>query len=113
MNEIHFNLYYCTSLFIYSLKVSENKIFSGVFREYIKRPMAWNGLSEPKTKIFSAAIHIGTANTDFPVFVSNLIRNVSRKNAWVTLVNVDIESLVAQGTIHLVRKENLSKTNIF
>ena len=38
------NLFHATGLFLYLLKKSENIWFSGVFRGYRKRPVAWNGL---------------------------------------------------------------------
>ena len=38
------NLFHATDLFLYLLKKSENIWFSGVFRGYRKRPVAWNGL---------------------------------------------------------------------
>ena len=38
------NPFHANGLFRYSLKTSENQRFSDVFREYRKRPMAWNGL---------------------------------------------------------------------
>ena len=41
----HFNTFHATRLFQYPRKTSENQRFSDVFREYQKRPVAWNGLS--------------------------------------------------------------------
>ena len=41
---IVFNPFHATGLFPYPLKTLENLWFCGGFREYIKRPLAWNGL---------------------------------------------------------------------
>ena len=37
INQVH-----ATGLLLYLLKTSENQKFPGVFREYIKKPVAWN-----------------------------------------------------------------------
>ena len=36
--------FHVTSLFLYPLRTSQNQRFSNIFREYRKRPVAWNGL---------------------------------------------------------------------
>ena len=43
-NRISVNPFHATGLFLYTLKTSENQMFTDVFRGYRKRPVAWNGL---------------------------------------------------------------------
>ena len=38
--------FHATGLFLFPQKISENQMFSDVFRGYRKRSVAWNGLSE-------------------------------------------------------------------
>ena len=44
------NPFHATGLFRYPLKISQNQMFSDVFRGYRKRPVAWNELND-KSKI--------------------------------------------------------------
>ena len=41
------NPFHTTGHFRHPLKTSENKMFTDVFREYRKRQVAWNGLTDP------------------------------------------------------------------
>ena len=41
--EILLNLFHATGFILYPLKTLENLWFFDVFREYRKRPVAWNG----------------------------------------------------------------------
>ena len=47
-----FNLFHTTDLFFLSLKRSDNLRFSGAFKGYGKKPLAWNGL-KPSKKLVS------------------------------------------------------------
>ena len=49
-NLFIFNPFHTTGLFRYPLKTSENQSFSDVFRDYPKRPVAWNKLIATKQK---------------------------------------------------------------
>ena len=42
----HSNPFHAIDLFIYPLKISENLWYSDVFRDYKKRPVAWDGSTE-------------------------------------------------------------------
>ena len=50
-----FNPYHVTVLFLHLLKTSGNKMFSGIFRGYRKRPVKWNGLKDLYGNFWSTA----------------------------------------------------------
>ena len=75
-----FNPFYVPGLFLYFLKTSKNFWFSGVFRGYRKRPVAWNGL-----------IVSFVANSQ--EFISQRIRNLLPKQLEYIYLQILLEDI--------------------